>query len=330
MKTIVISGASSGVGKTTLARQLARMLPNATIAKIGHGTPKDNDIPLYQSGTSFEQIQKDFSRGSFLIIESNSILEEFSPDMTIFLDGISAKPSALHARRKADIISDIRVNEQTIRHLAENTGLSREIIRRIAWLSGARPEPVTGIILAGGKSSRMGKDKSMLDIRGKPALRHLFDQLSLRCDNVLISAARQTQTHIAGACYIIDKQDGLGPLMGIYTALTQSDSRVNFVIACDIPHFDHFLFRQLLSYSDTHDVVVPSILKGMREPLFGVYTRQVVPAAGMLLAGYRLRISELFERCATRVIEATDAGWYANLNTPEEYESYITREKVAV
>ena len=86
MKTIVISGSHSNVGKTSLGLEIQGFLENSVFVKIGTGTPKeDSDVPLYPVGTLFEEVEKDHSSCDFLIIESNSIVNEIKPDLLIFL-----------------------------------------------------------------------------------------------------------------------------------------------------------------------------------------------------------------------------------------------------
>src|SRR5512145_3372034 len=106
MKVIVISGASSNVGKTTLARKLQQVLAGSCVVKIGHGRRKPGiDNHFYELGTPFRRILENHAQAHWLLIESNAILREVCPDLAIYLEGKAPKPSAEHARSKADIIS---------------------------------------------------------------------------------------------------------------------------------------------------------------------------------------------------------------------------------
>jgi hypothetical protein len=103
MKVIVISGASSKVGKTTLAGSLRRMLEGAEVVKTGHGERKPGiQNHFYESGTPFPTIRENHGGATWLIVESNSILQEIAPDLVIYLEGEHPKPSAQYARCKAD------------------------------------------------------------------------------------------------------------------------------------------------------------------------------------------------------------------------------------
>ena len=141
MKVIVISGASSKVGKTTLAKSLRRTLEDAEVVKIGHGQRKPGiENHFYESGTPFRIIRENHSGATWLIVESNSVLHEIEPDLVIYLEGESPKPSARYARDRADIISGRPVAKDAVAALAARLGVSTELVREIARQAGARCE----------------------------------------------------------------------------------------------------------------------------------------------------------------------------------------------
>jgi hypothetical protein len=141
MKVIVISGASSKVGKTTLAGSLRRLLEGAEVVKIGHG-PRKPGIPnhFYESGTPFETIRANHAGANWLIVESNSVLQEVEPGLVIYLEGENPKPSARYARERADIISGRLLDDETIAVLAARLEIPAELVRKIAHEAGARCE----------------------------------------------------------------------------------------------------------------------------------------------------------------------------------------------
>lgn len=138
IKVIVVSGARSNVGKTHLSRALCKLLPRAIRIKIGHHPSKPGrDDCLYRMGTSFASIAAEHSEARFLIIESNSILEEITPECAIYLPAENPKPSAGLALRKADIIRGETVPGAKISVLAERMGCDEALIMKIVELSGA-------------------------------------------------------------------------------------------------------------------------------------------------------------------------------------------------
>ncbi len=135
MKVIVVSGARSNVGKTHLSRALCRLLPGAVRIKIGHHARKPGgDGYLYQIGTSFSTIAAEHSNARFLIIESNRILEEITPDCAIYLPAENPKPSAEIAIKKADIIRGEPVAASKISVLATRMECDETVIRAIVEL----------------------------------------------------------------------------------------------------------------------------------------------------------------------------------------------------
>ena len=281
----------------------------------------------------FGDIKADHAEASFLIIESNRILSELDPDLCIFLGGQDEKPSAALARQKADLIRGCKATEEKVAALSRRLDITLDKMREICFLAGANPEPVSAIIMAGGESSRMGKNKALLTINGKPMIRHLYDTLMQFCDEIIISASKteetliSKETLISNARTVVDLKTGQGPLMGIYSSLHASSSRVNFIVACDIPTINLSLMRRLLSWSHRYDIVVPSFNQEEYEPLFAVYTKEAVTAARTLLDNGQRRISGLFPLCKTKVLEISGGKWYANLNTPEDYHCFIQEKR---
>jgi len=141
MKTVVISGAHSNVGKTGLASRLVSILQDSVHIKIGHGTEKEGIGNIfYPEGTSFDKIASENSGPAFLIIESNRILREMVPDLAIFLTGEDMKPTGTEAKIKADIVRGEAVSRDKIDEYVDRLGIDREIMIRIAALAGALPD----------------------------------------------------------------------------------------------------------------------------------------------------------------------------------------------
>ncbi len=324
MKTIVVSGAHSNVGKTTLAHRLCSLIPGAVAAKIGHCAPKvGKPGNFYPNGTTFEQIARDLEQAHYLIIESNQILNEITPDCVIYLTGKKPKPSAVMAREKANIIRCTMVEPKTVISLSRKLDLSKTIIRKIVWLSGARPENTSAIILAGGKSTRMGKDKALLDIQGENAVARLYHLLTPFFDEVILSLNAEQDVPLKDDVRVVrDSENNRGPLMGLYSALKVSGSAVNFAVACDIPDIDHPLLFKQLAFSEEYDVVVPSFKEGQFEPLFAVYNKSVTALVKNMLDQNKRRIFDIYSECKTKIVSVTEHGWYINLNTQKDYENY--------
>jgi hypothetical protein len=138
MKTIVISGAHSNVGKTRLARELCGMLPGAMHVKIGHGAEKESeDNIFFHVGTPFPLIEREIRHADFAVIESNRVLDELEPDCAIYLPGGRPKPSAVRALEQADIVRGEPVGSDKIALLAKRLGVTEATMFEIVERAGA-------------------------------------------------------------------------------------------------------------------------------------------------------------------------------------------------
>jgi molybdopterin-guanine dinucleotide biosynthesis protein A len=325
VKTIVIAGARAKVGKTTLANEIVALIPGSRHVKIGHGPPKKGKTEAYYHvGTAIERILKDHGDAACLVIESNAILRSYSPDLAVYLTADSPKESARDLKNKADIVRGADMSSRTIEALSRRLAIQPVVIKKIAWLAGARPKPATAIVLTGGRSSRMGTDKAALNVNGATALEHLIDILKLHFGEIIVSASSKRELPQRDIRVVHDRTPGQGPLMGIYSALLASHTDMNFVIGCDIPNVYFPLVYTLFSAAEDADIAVPSFTDGFTEPLFAVYRQTAIPCAEKALAHGRRRISLMFDTCRTSIVKVRgDVSWYVNLNTRHDYDSYV-------
>jgi len=181
----------------------------------------------------------------------------------------------------------------------------------------------TAIIMAGGKSRRMGTDKRMLPVDGKPLIEYILKQLYPHFSQVLISSNDAPQYDSLGVKIIPDEVAGKGPLIGIASALRASANQTNFVIACDIPCISISFIRRILRESEDYDAVVPQTGPAQYEPLFAVYKKNALAAIDKAIASGAYRIVEPLKECKVKYIDMTHAGPLINLNTMDNYLEYI-------
>lgn len=183
--------------------------------------------------------------------------------------------------------------------------------------------PVYGLILAGGSSSRMRRDKAALVYRGKTQLDRAFELAGRHVARVFVSvrsnqAMESTRAHRP---LIIDSVDGEGPLAGIRSGLAAYPDVAWLVIACDLPFLSDAAFQQLLTerdpsmlataYRSTHD--------GLPEPLCAVWEPAAAAALSAYVGGGGHCPRKFLIRHAVRLLEAHDRRALDNINTPEEY-----------
>lgn len=250
-----------------------------------------------------------------LICESNSLRHVVEPGLFLIVKDHHTefwKDSARQVKSYADKI------------VARNgTGFDLDIGRiKLADGRWLLQEHATAIVMAGGDSDRMGCDKRMLPIDGRPMIQIIYEQLRGTFSQILISANESESLAFLGAKIVRDRTAGQGPLMGIASALEVSANEFNFVVACDIPRIDLRYVRQMLAEAKDADMVVPTRGQGNFEPLFAVYRKSALQAINQTLLSGSRKISDVFARCKVRYIDLGDTEWFANLNTMAEYEAF--------
>ncbi len=178
----------------------------------------------------------------------------------------------------------------------------------------------TAIILAGGKSRRMGQNKSLLPYNGQPMIEHIYSQLEKEFKHVLIGANDEMDYFFLNAKIVNDEKENCGPLMGIMSAISQSESDLNFITACDIPEMDMAFIHQMFLMADGHDIVMPITGDQRYETLFAIYRKSIIPVARKILNSGKRRIIELFSELDVKFIEMPANTWYSNVNTPFDYK----------
>lgn len=153
---------------------------------------------------------------------------------------------------------------------------------------------ITGIILAGGKSSRMGKDKGFVFWNGKPFVNHSIDALKPLVNNIII-VSDYPQYDSLGYKRIEDVFPETGPLSGLYSSLLKSDSDLNVVLSCDIPLISSEIVEKLLSvYTKETNAVVCKVNERVM-PLVALYSKKSIDACKVLLDNDERRMMHLLE-----------------------------------
>jgi len=190
---------------------------------------------------------------------------------------------------------------------------------------------ITGIILCGGKSSRMQTNKALLKLGDKLVIEIILSEMKKVFDVVLISTNDCDDFSFLNIPIIKDIQVNRGPLIGIYSTLKESTTKNNFIVACDLPMINHQLINYLISINSTKEVVIPT-LNGVPERLFGIYNRSVakkieeifsLSESNELIKG---SVYELYQRVSVELVEIENLPFYnentfLNMNTPEDFES---------
>jgi len=161
---------------------------------------------------------------------------------------------------------------------------------------------MTAIILAGGKSSRMGRDKSLVEFDGEPLLARAVRVLGELFDEVVVVTNQDIPIELNGAGVVHDDVPYQGPLGGISAGLKASSHENNFVIAVDMPFISADVVEYLAGFAGETDVVVPRTPNGL-EPLFAFYNKRSLPAIEKALAQGERKIISMFPQANVRTVE---------------------------
>jgi molybdopterin-guanine dinucleotide biosynthesis protein A len=189
----------------------------------------------------------------------------------------------------------------------------------------------TAVVLAGGKSSRMGRTKSLLPFDGEPLIIHIARALQHLFAEMVIVAAPDQELPDLPATVVRDEIAYQGPVGGIYYGLKAAGGKFCFVTSCDVPFLNPSLISFLISQISNHDVVVP-LWENRFQPLHAVYRTSVLPLLKGQLERGELRPVYLFDKIQTCKIGEDEIRRFdpeglsfLNMNTPADYERALLR-----
>jgi molybdopterin-guanine dinucleotide biosynthesis protein A len=193
-----------------------------------------------------------------------------------------------------------------------------------------------GIVLAGGRSTRMGTPKAALAWRGTTLLAHVCDVLATALESpvVVVRAPGQQLPPLPTTVEVVqDAVEGRGPLQGIAAGLAAVASRAEaaYVSSTDVPLLQPAFVRRVVeSLDDDVDVALP-VTAGHHQPLAAAYRTSLVPLLESLLAQDVRRPAELFARCRVRELDESDLPELAslrNVNDPQEYARVVAESRL--
>lgn len=187
---------------------------------------------------------------------------------------------------------------------------------------------ITGYILAGGRSSRMGCDKAFLDLDGRPLIDAAIHRLRPHVGTIIVIGSQRNRSRLEELPVegvLTDLQPDLGPLMGVYTGLMHSETALNLFVPCDMPWIAAAHVQQLLRAWVLGTSAVAS--RGCDDrvyPLPLLCHHQVTRTVGRLLSERQRSLTALLDAVAAHLVPVQSPELmrsFENLNTPEEYAS---------
>lgn len=189
--------------------------------------------------------------------------------------------------------------------------------------------PAAAIVLAGGRSSRMGRPKALLPFGGEILIERVLRRLALLAEERLVVAAPDQELPDLPARLVRDPEPHLGPLAGLAAGLAAARAPLAFVTSCDAPFLNLDLVRWMLAEGTAWDVVVPE-WEGRLHPLHAVYATSLAPACRRLLETGGRRPVDLYPGRRVRVASAEEirrldptGRSFTNLNSPREYDQAL-------
>ena len=182
----------------------------------------------------------------------------------------------------------------------------------------------TGIILSGGKSSRMGKEKGLCNFRGQALVQYAIDVLMPFCKRIII-VANSEQYKSFGLEVFPDKIKDIGPVGGIYTGLTYSETEDNFILSCDMPMISHELIEYILLNRKQKQIVVPDF-EGYFEPLCAFYRRDIFSQLKKVIEERKYKLvdfikaTDFSELKIDKQLDFFHPLLFANINSEKEIE----------
>ena len=198
----------------------------------------------------------------------------------------------------------------------------------------ANPDPlakegdVSGIILAGGRSRRLGRDKAVEPFGGQPLIRRVIERVEPLAEEIVVVVADTARGEalplVEGERVALDIYPDCGSLGGIFSGLSAANSHWGMVVACDMPFLNRKLFEYMLSLRDGWDVVAP--LPGdYPEPTHALYSKVCLPHIEAKLQNEDLKISGFFDQVRVRYVAEDevrrfdpDLHSFFNVNSPED------------
>ena len=189
----------------------------------------------------------------------------------------------------------------------------------------------TAVVLAGGKSSRMGRPKSLLPFDGEPLIVHIVRALKQMFAEIVVVAAPDQKLPDLPVTLVRDEVAYQGPVGGIYYGLKAAGGEFCFVTSCDVPFLNPALISHLISQISRYDVVVP-FWENRFQPLHAVYRTSVLGLLKDQLDRRELRPVYLFDKVETYKIEEDairrfdpEGLSFFNMNTLDDYERALQR-----
>jgi molybdopterin-guanine dinucleotide biosynthesis protein A len=203
------------------------------------------------------------------------------------------------------------------------SGLEREE----PYSSDTLIKDVSGLILAGGESSRYGKNKALVKVNGIPLIERVSRVMKSIFQEVILITNTPDEYSFLKLPMYEDLIKGLGPLGGLFTGLTRMANDTGFFVGCDMPSLNSGLIRHIVEIRDDCDVIVPRI-SGMMEPLHALYSKGCLPAIRELIDSRKYQTVQFFSEVSVKYVDEglirrfdPEIRCFYNINEPQQLKN---------
>ncbi|EQF25063.1 mobA-like NTP transferase domain protein [Clostridioides difficile CD160] len=174
----------------------------------------------------------------------------------------------------------------------------------------------TGVILAGGKNSRMGRNKAFLELHEKPFIEIAIEVFKNFDEVIIISNNEELYSKYNIKVYS-DIIKNIGPIGGIYTALEYAKYDI-VIVACDMPYLNNEIVERIANEMDDKSVI--SVTNGKLQPLCSGYKKSIINKVSLCIEGNDLKLRSLIDKIDKSYIYFDDEDLFLNVNTVNEYK----------
>jgi len=188
-------------------------------------------------------------------------------------------------------------------------------------------QPVTTVILAGGQGSRIGGNKALQDLRGRPLINWAFSAIRPQSAEVLISANENQSAYAYLGCPVIAYRlpGYAGPLGGLQAAMLQASYEWVASVPCDTPFLpDNLIAKLWAAIADAEAAV--AVVEGKRQPAIALYRKNLLPKLDTYLGRGERRVGVWLDTLQASEVAFDDAHAFININTQDELEGYNTHD----
>jgi molybdopterin-guanine dinucleotide biosynthesis protein A len=185
---------------------------------------------------------------------------------------------------------------------------------------------ITGIILAGGKNTRMGQYKALVEWRGKSLINWVLDAISPLCSEIIVSSNDKVPVN-PEVLIVPDRFTDIGPAAGIESGLYHSKTNLNIIVSCDTPMVNTDFFRYMIDNHGDFEISIP-IHDGINEPMIGIYNKSVQAKFEEAILRGQARPPSIIRSCRFQeILVSNDLNFYndnlfLNLNSPDDLKEF--------